>query len=295
MQGTMEDIIRIRSEALTVTVSSQGAEMRSLQMADDGTELLWQADPAVWPRHAPHLFPIVGRLNDDLLHIDAKSYPMSQHGFARDNLFNCLEAKSAKCRFELKDSSESLTRYPFPFRLRIAYHLEGNTLTIEYNVYNPGETELPLSIGAHPAFNWPLIDGLAKGDHAIDFEALEGAPIRRLREGLLLNERFPSPLEGHRLVLRDELFADDAIIFDELASRSVSYGAQRGPRITVRFDDFPQLGIWTKPGANFICIEPWQGFASPANFDGDFRDKPGIVSVAPGETRRWRYSIQVDI
>ena len=82
--------------------------------------------------------------------------------------------------------------------------------------------------------------------------------------------------------LTDELFADDVIICDEIRSRQVSYGAVTGPRIQVRYPDAAYLGIWTKPGANFVCIEPWRGIADPDGFSGDFTVKPGVFMVQPG-------------
>ena len=96
---------------------------------------------------------------------------------------------------------------------------------------------------------------------------------------------------GAQLALRDELFVDDALIFDALRSRGVQYGADEGPQLKVEFADFPTLGVWSKPDSGFVCIEPWQGSSDPEGFIGDIHDKPGIVLVEPGIARQQAMSI----
>ena len=140
--------------------------------------------------------------------------------------------------------------------------------------------------GAHPAFNWPLLPGLPKEAYSIRFSHEELEPIRRLKDGLLREKSKPTPVQGKFLALSERLFADDAVILDRPTSRSVRYAADRGPAINIDWEGFQELGIWSKPqGAPFICIEPWRGFASPSDFDGEFSDKPGIMKLAPAETK----------
>jgi galactose mutarotase-like enzyme len=142
---------------------------------------------------------------------------------------------------------------------------------------------MPASFGYHPALRWPLPFGQPREAHYIEFASDEPAPVRRLGpDGLLRPERQPTPIAGRRLPLADSLFRDDVVIFDEIRSRSVTYGAQSGPRIRIDFPDAPCLGIWTRPGAPFICIEPWHGIADPQGYSGDFTAKPGVFSVAAG-------------
>lgn len=283
----------LNSPELSATISTQGAELQSLKLAA-GQELLWQADPKVWARHAPHLFPIVGRLKDDTLRHAGKAYSMTPHGFARDSEFVCTEHSDPQCTMLLKDSEQTRARYPFAFELRITHALEGNALVITYALRNPANTELLASIGTHPAFIWPLKAGAERTAHSMTFECDEPAPIRRVAGGLIKAQNFPTPVQGNVLHLADELFVDDVVIFDQLKSRALTYTAPGAPTIRVEFPDFPHLGIWTKPGANFVCIEPWQGHASPEEFDGEFRDKPGVVTVAAGAERRWQYRITVE-
>jgi galactose mutarotase-like enzyme len=240
------------------------------------------------------LFPIVGRLRNDQLHHRGKGYPMTQHGFARDHRFICLQHELAFCQLVLYDDPETLSRYPFPFRLEITYTAKGADLEVGLQITNTSDENMPASIGAHPAFNWPLLPELTKEDYRLTFSDNEIAPVRRLKDGLMRAKPEPTPIQGKTLALSERLFDDDAIILDQLASRSVRYAAGRGPSIEMAWDGFFELGIWSKPGgAPFLCIEPWHGYASPAEFDGEFVEKPGLMHIAPAETRSLRYRIRV--
>ena len=283
----------IQSGGIAAAIRADGAELCSLKNAD-GLELLWQAG-SEWPRHAPLLFPIVGQLKDDRLRHRGKTYPMMKHGIARDQRFEWVEQSDASCRLVLRDNAETRARYPFPFRLAVAYEVAGNELAVSLEITNTGTEMMPASIGGHPAFNWPLQPGLAKEAYTLTFSEQEGAPIRRLADGLLRAKPEQSPIDGKTLQLAESLFDDDAIILDRLASKSVRFAADRGPSIAVSWEGFPQLGVWSKlGGAPFLCIEPWCGFASPVDFDGEFADKPGVMHFAPHERRDFRYRIRVD-
>ena len=282
----------IRSDRISATIKSDGAELCSLKNAE-GLELLWQAGQQ-WPRHAPVLFPIVGRLKNDQLRHRGKAYPMTQHGFARDHRFSCLQHEPAFCQLVLYDDPETLSRYPFPFRLEITYTVTGADLEVALQITNTGDENMPASIGAHPAFNWPLQPGLPKEDYRLTFSDNEIAPVRRLKDGLMRAKPEPTPIQGKTLALSERLFDDDAVILDKVASRSVRYAAGRGPSIELAWDGFVELGVWSKPGgAPFLCIEPWHGYASPAEFDGEFAEKPGVMHLAPAETRSLSYRIRI--
>ncbi|WP_448204664.1 aldose 1-epimerase family protein [Azospirillum sp. sgz302134] len=277
---------------LSATIKAEGAELCSLKDAQ-GRELLWQAGPA-WPRHAPVLFPIVGRLKNDELRHGGKTHRMTQHGFARDRRFAWEERSDTACRLSLADDEGTRALYPFAFRLELGFALEGDSLVIRHRLSNPGTELLPASLGVHPAFRWPLLDGIAKEAHELVFEADEPAPIRRVDGGLLSPTPEPTPIQGRRLPLNEGLFAADAVILDHPASRFVRYSAPGAPAITVSWEGFKELGIWSKPGgAEFLCIEPWHGHASPADFDGPFAEKPGLMHLAPGEERELSYRVKV--
>jgi galactose mutarotase-like enzyme len=282
----------VRDGAIEATIKVYGAELCSLKDAQ-GVELIWQAGPA-WPRHAPLLFPIVGRLKGDTLRHRGKAYPMTQHGFARDLVFEWVERDATSCSLLLCDNAATRSHYPFTFQLAVSYRLRAAGLEVTLEIANTGEEMLPASIGAHPAFNWPLLEGAPKESHSLTFCDAEAESIRRLKDGLMREKAEPTPLEGKTLALSERLFDDDALILDRLASTSVRYAAAHGPSLHISWDGFHQLGIWSKPGgAPFLCIEPWQGFASPSDFDDEFADKPGVMHLAPGAREVLRYRIGV--
>lgn len=282
--------VTLHADGISATVVGQGAELVSLRDGD-GTELLWQAGPA-WRRHSPVLFPIVGRLKGDQLRHRGQTYPITQHGFARDRRFAWAEKGPTSCTLVLSDDAETRTHYPFAFRIAIGYELKPRQLGVTFEITNTGDEPLPASIGAHPAFNWPLLPELPKEAYQLTFAKDEAAPVRRLKDGLLLPNPLPTPVEGRTLPLSEKLFVDDAVILDKPASTSVRYTAERGPAIEMSWQGFNELGIWSKPGgAPFLCIEPWHGIASPADFDGEFADKPGVMLIEPGARRVLSYRI----
>lgn len=274
--------IPLRSSELHAEVNPLGAQLSVLRDAS-GRDLLWSGDPAVWAGRAPVLFPIVGELAGGKYSLGGKAYPLSRHGFARGKPFKVVAATLSSATFRLSADESTLTVYPFRFELDIRFAVNGATLVVNTSVRNLGDTNMPASFGYHPGFRWPLPYGRERSAHFIEFATDEPAPIRCLNSaGLVTPEPHSTPVSNRRLDLNDALFANDALIFDQVRSRSVTYGAPDGPRIQVSFPDAPYLGIWTKPGAPFICIEPWHGMADPAGFTGDFTTKPGVFIVAPG-------------
>jgi galactose mutarotase-like enzyme len=293
MTDSPTDWIALDSGDLTASIDPLGAQL-SLLRDRAGRDLLWDGDPAVWAGRAPLLFPIVGELAQGRYRLDSASYALPRHGFARRRLFRILTAEPARAVLRLEADAGTLDRYPFPFELDVSFALAGATLSITTDVRNTGTSDLPASFGYHPAFRWPLPYGHARAAHAIEFERDEAAPVRRLDSaGLLTPQRHATPTRGRRLALEDALFDADVVIFEALQSRSLRYGAAAGPSLLVRFPDAPLLGLWSKPGAGFLCIEPWHGIADPQGFTGDFRAKPGVFSVAPGASRRIEMSVSL--
>ena len=284
-------MIEIGNGTLSARIDPLGAELVSL-CDPEGRELMTDADPAFWTGHAPMLFPVVGRLNDDTLRVDGRSYPMKQHGFARRRLFELAESSDTHATFVLRDDAETRAAYPFAFELRATYRLDGATLLTEIEVINPDLTAtLPASFGFHPAFAWPLPGGGAREGHRVLFDMDEPDALAALDGGLIGSGTRASPLDGRTLDLADDLFRDDALIWMAPRSRSVRYGGTTGPQLSIAFENLPTLAIWTKPGAAFVCVEPWQGHADPVGFSGDIRDKPGIVAIPPGGSRRFAMTV----
>jgi galactose mutarotase-like enzyme len=287
----MVDVVTLRNEALGAAVSAHGAELQRLHTAD-GQELLWDGNPEVWAGRSPLLFPVVGNVKDDHITVHGQRYPMLRHGFARTSTFELVESGAAHCTWRLRANAETRTHYPFAFRLDVAYALDGARLTIRAIVVNEDAVVMPASFGFHPAFRWPLAPGVARERHEVRFERPEPQPIRRLTDGLL-GDTIASPVQGDRLVLADSLFQRDALIFDRLHSRRLTYGPIEGRRLQLDFPAMPHLGIWSKPGAGFVCLEPWQGYVSPLDFDGELAEKPGIVAIPPQSDRVFELAVTV--
>ncbi|MHA0331154.1 aldose 1-epimerase family protein [Sphingomonas melonis] len=278
----MTDLVTIRSGALTAAINPFGAELTHLRDAD-GRELMTNADPAFWTGHAPILFPVIGMTYEKAIRLDGTSYPMAKHGFARHSLFDTVAQSDASVTFALTDSAETRAAYPFAFRLEITFTLRDATLHVEARIHNPATEPIPASFGFHPAFAWPLPYGQDRAAHRIVFDADEPDALRVIAaDGTIAAGTRPSPLDGRTLTLRDDLFTDDALVWDHVRSDAVTYGAPQGPQLRITFPDTPMLGIWTKPGAAYVCVEPWHGIADPEGFTGDFRDKPGVFEVPAG-------------
>jgi galactose mutarotase-like enzyme len=288
------DIHRLLRDRAEAVIAPRGAELQSLRLG--GEDLLWDAGP-LWPRHAPLLFPVVGGLRGHAYSHRGRAYPMPKHGFARDREFTWVQRDEAHCSLELRDDEATWQAYPFPFRLRVTYALEASGLCMEVGLHNPGQEPLPASLGLHPAFRWPLRPGLPKAAHRLRFEAEEPGPLRRLdAHGLLAPELHPSPVLGGELPLGEALFQEDALLFLEPRSRQLSFEAPAGPTLTLSWEGFPHLGLWTKPepGPSFLCIEPWEGYADPAGWEGEFSAKPGSFLVPPGTSRRWALTMTLE-
>ncbi|MBS7541737.1 aldose 1-epimerase family protein [Ancylobacter oerskovii] len=290
--GDVEAAVSIASDHLSAQVAPLGAELVRLRDAQ-GRDLLWHGDAAFWSGRAPLLFPIVGRLPGDELVHRGQRYKMLQHGLARRRVFTLLEKTESSATFGLDADAETRAQYPFDFALRVTYALAEATLLITATVSNPGAEPLPASFGFHPAFLWPLPYGGSRAEHRLVFEKAEVAPIHRPVGGLLSAATEPSPLiHGDVLEPTDALFERDALIFTAPRSHHVRFGVAGLPGLEVAFPTMPQLGIWSKPGAPFLCIEPWHGYASPEGASGEFTDKPGLVHVPPGGTQGFAMSVR---
>jgi galactose mutarotase-like enzyme len=281
----------ITSGRLSATIAHHGAELQSLTDGE-GREYMSDGDPAFWSGRAPLLFPIVGRLNADRLRFSGQDYRMVKHGFARKSDFALIDQSGDTACFQLTDSAETRAQYPFAFEMDTHFRVEGATLHITATVRNPGAEMLPFSFGYHPAFAWPLPSGGARADHQIRFEADEPDALCRLTtDGLILPDLVPTPVTSNQILLTDSLFEADALIWKSIASRRLSYGAPGHTALDIAFPDTEWLGIWTKPGAGFVCIEPWAGSADDQGYQGDFTDKPGVMQLAPNGERRFRMDV----
>jgi galactose mutarotase-like enzyme len=285
--------ITLSNSLLKAQIAGLGAELVELQ-DEAGQDLLWDGDPASWTGRSPLLFPIVGRLRDDRAVIEGRSFSMKQHGFARMSMFDVVDAGPTSCRLRLGANDATRELYPFDFSFDMIYRLEGATLIVVASVLNREDQSIPVSFGFHPALRWPLPYGGDREAHEIRFEAMEPAFLHTLSDGLIGEASRPTPVQGDLLQLNDDLFQDGALVWSKLTSRMVRYGVPGRRSITVAFPRMPHFGIWTKPGAGYICLEPWQGYADPVDFDGELKDKPGIVMIPAGDSRIFSMQIAID-
>lgn len=287
----MPEIVRIATAALSAEISTLGAELQALR-DEGGRDLLWDGDAAWWTGRAPILFPIVGAVAEDTIRVGGEAFMLPKHGFARKTEWALVERTETAATFRLEDTATTRAAYPFAFRLDLRFTIEGATLAMTATLTNTGAGELPASFGFHPALRWPLPYGAAKEAHRVTFAAPEPAPVRRIDgAGLMRPAPEPTPVAGDTLAPDAALFEDDAIIFDRLASRSLHFGAPGTRGLDIAFPDMPELGIWQKPGAPYLCIEPWAGYADSQGYAGELRDKPGILRIPAGSSHCFRMSI----
>ncbi|MBX4968717.1 aldose 1-epimerase family protein [Rhizobium binae] len=283
--------MRIGNQDLTVDVSSLGAEMQALRTSDGGS-WLWTGDAAFWTGRSPILFPIVGKAPDDKIAIDGTAYPMAQHGFARRSEFTLAASTATMCRFELAASDATLAVYPFNFLMAVEHAVEGRALTVSAEVSNRDQKTMPFGLGFHSAFTWPL-PGAAGRAHTITLDNQGEPELIRLAGGLINPAPLPSPFQAGRLVLDHAMFAQDAMIFPQGAGDGLRYSADGGPTLHFHFENLPNLALWTKPGAPFLCIEPWHGTAAEAGASGKLSERPSTTLLAPGAMARFAFTVEI--
>ena len=278
--------------ALEAAVQTRGGELVSLRR--NGKEYIWGGDPAFWSGQNPILFPIVGSLKDGRVDIGGQTFSMSRHGFARHSEFTPVEQGGDFAVLELRESGETLERYPFPFSLRVRHQLLADGFSTAFTVENTGPSPLPFCIGAHTAFRCPLREGERFEDYRLVFDRREDASTLLLTpEGLVRGGAEEPMLSGGVLPLDYGIFRRlDTVIFRQLQSGSVSLvHRETGRGVKMDFSQFPIAAFWTKPGAPFLCLEPWQGCAASERETGRFQDKPFAVTLAPGEHKTLAYTV----
>ncbi len=287
----MPQTIRIENADLIVEVSTLGAEMQSLKTTD-GRDWLWNGDTAWWTGRSPILFPIVGKAPGDRLAVNGQIYPMAQHGIARRREFSLVEQTSNACRHELASNAETRAVYPFDFHLALEHRLEGRELSVTATVENIGDTPLPFGIGFHPAFLWPL-PGAENKRHAVILDNGGEPGVVQLEDGLIGRTLPTSPFTAGRLDLAHSLFDNDALIFPEGAGTGLTFGADGGPRLSFTFTNLPNIALWQKPGAPFLCIEPWHGMAAHAGGTAELVERPYTVALAAGDEMRFGFTVEI--
>lgn len=283
-------MISIDNEQLSVKVDAMGAELKSVWHEASKTEFMWQADPSIWARTSPVLFPIVGKVKHDKLKINGSEWSITQHGFARDMVFDVVKHNHNEVLFRLQSNEQTLALYPYPFELFIGYTLSQHTLTCHWKVVNRGDGVMYFSIGAHPGFVLPTGK---MDDYELLFEHPETAGRVMLEGGLLREETKPLLINSNRLSLHKTLFDEDAIVFKHLQSNQIRLQHKTGSyAVEMRWQQMPYLGIWSKKGCEqFVCIEPWLGHADSVNGHEDISLKEGILKLEAGAVFETSYQM----
>ncbi len=288
-------MLRLNNDKLVVEINTLGAELQSIYSKETKLDYLWNADPQIWAKHSPVLFPIIGELKNGSYTYRGTTYQMSRHGFAREKQFAVTEHTDTSITLTLTDSKETRAVYPFAFSFSIQYTLSDNRLYVIYTVKNKSDEYLYFSVGGHPAFKVPLINDASFEDYYLSFSQVENAERYPLSSGGLI-ETTPVPFfeNAERLPLKRELFYQDALVFKDIQSKSLTLQSDRSPHGLIFYcEGFPYLGIWNKKEADFLCIEPWCGIADSITADGDITVKEGINVLKQNETFERQWSVEL--
>ncbi len=293
----MSTVRIIENELAIVKVSDHGAELCGFYDKETKREAVWQADPKHWARHAPVLFPFVGKVNGGYYTHKGVDYKIGQHGFARDMEFEFVGQTEDTVTHVLKSTEETLVKYPFAFELKITHKLEGKKLSVIWEVSNPGEDIMYFSIGGHPAFNVPAKEGEGKFDYFVKFyeDDLTYIKIDLATGTAIADELHPLVLENRKLKITEHLFDQDALVFDDHKIKKIAIAYPDGtPYIIMDCEEIPSMGVWSiSADAPFVCLEPWIGRCDNFGFKGELKDKYSVQSLEAGKTFRAQYDITV--
>lgn len=287
-------IVTLKNQFLTVEIEDVGAQLASIT-AKDGTQYLWQGDPDIWPRRAPLLFPILGRLKDSQYTLGEEVYTIPTHGFCREALFAVEQHSDTSVSFHLTDTEQTRAVYPFAFALTVTYTLEENRLIKAHKVENRSQQTMYYELGGHDGFRAPLAAGEKMRDYAVRIPGLEAIqPYAMNEELMLIPKNVIIPLHDGRINLKPSVYGQDTIILDQFPqSKAVLVDGQDRPRVTLEFGDFPYLGIWTMNkdfDTNYVCIEPWTTLPDGTFVGRGLKDKAGIRTLEPGQSETLTYT-----
>lgn len=289
--GAKVESVIIQNKLLKVEIFLLGAEVRSVKNLQNNNEYMWDGNPSIWAGVSPVLFPVVGRTTNGYISFKQKKYPLNNHGFARQSLFNV--AKHSLDSVTLNINTYSLEKDTFPFNLdfSVTYTLKDNTLITTFRVINSDTQIAYFSVGAHPAFKCPFDDKHQLDDYEIEFAANQQLTLHTLNNGGLFSDSTPVNID--KIDISKNTFDNDALIYSNFEQSWAQLSEKKtGKYIKVNFDNFPWFGIWSKPGARYICLEPWCGHADNAGFNQEIQYKSGIIELNPSNSWEQYYSIE---
>jgi len=287
----------LKNNKLEIIVKKTGAELCKITSIKNKTDFMWDADPNVWGSYAPNLFPIIGSLKEDTYSFENKKYKLPKHGFVRHNeAITIHEQTKNSLTFKLISNEVSLRNYPFKFEFYITYTLIDNNIEVNHTIKNMDTKTMYFSVGGHPAFKCPVYENENYQDYFLEFESVENSKrhVINMENGLISSETEPVFNNSNNIQLTHDLFHEDALVFKDLKSRTVTLkSSKNGAILSVNYNDFPYLGIWAKPNGNYVCIEPWLGIADSDTSNQNLKDKEGILSLASNKTFKAAYNIEI--
>jgi len=285
----------IENDLLRVQIDPVGAELANVFKKSTQQEYMWQGDPNIWGSQAPVLFPIIGGLKEGTYFFNDTAYQLPKHGFIRYNQGLKVNQQSAtKVAFSLESNAETLAMYPFRFYFEVAFELIENQIQVSHVVKNEDTQSLYFSLGGHPAFNCPLKEDENYEEYYITLADGKEQQSHLLSNTGLIQKDSITVFEEGKIQLTDTLFAHDALIFKGIHAKEATLHHQtKGAILKMNFEDFPDLGIWAKPKAPFVCIEPWLGHADVVDTTQKLEEKAGIQTLDQGKTNTSTYSIRI--
>ena len=286
----------IENDFLKVSVNDHGAELCSIYDKKNDREVIWQADPTYWKRHAPVLFPNVGRQYDDKYRIGDKTYSLKQHGFARDSVFECVETTDTSITHVLKSSESTKENYPFDFELFITHVLNDNKLSVCWKVVSHSDETMYFTIGAHPAFNVPAGNIGTQDEYSLSFNGEDSLTYLLLdpdKSTAIADEKHVLQLDNGKCIIDKHMFDKGALLFDEQIEKAGITYPDGKPYIEIDCKGYKSFGIWSVPGAGFVCLEPWMGRCDDCGFDGDISTKKYINALDKNEEFNASYDISI--
>lgn len=286
----------ISNKDVTAEIETVGAQLISLKK--DGVEYIWQRDPRFWKGSAPILFPVVGRLKDGILTVDGKDYPMPKHGFARDMRMCVKENTGESVTFELKSNAETKKLYPWDFIFTVRYVLQGSCLKTYLSVKNTDEKDMIFGFGGHTGFNVPMFETDSFEDYKLEFEKSEDFKSNHVNsdDSISASNKEPVIHDGNTIMLKRNLFNNDALIFENINSAWVKLVNTDGCGIKFSYRGFPDFAVWTREEpyeANYVCLEPWLSMGFRDDEDTDIKNKYGMKTIKPGESCNAEFSAEI--
>ena len=283
----------LENDLLLIEINDFGAELVRIYDKKNKREVLWDGNPDWWARHAPILFPFVGTCYQNQYHYKGDTYSMTGHGFARDKEMKCELEQENQVVHSFIDDEETRKNYPFSFCLKVTHTLKDRTILVSWDVMNTGEEDMYFSIGGHPAFMIP--EGMEQRDCGLFFEnknPLTYLLIDEKSKGADTANPYTLETEQGHITIGEHRFEKDALIFENQQVEEVTLTlSDKTPYVTINCKGFPYMGIWSKPGAPFVCLEPWYGRCDNKEFTGDLTEKTGVNHLKPKAEFHAQYEI----